>query len=301
MLSDLVQYFTQTDDGYDFDAMEDNDLTYFLRFVHKFTVDDEIKNLIELAVHRSPETFVDIYEYGFNEENYFNDIHLGDALNMDYDNVLVTLIMSCVMHTMHFEIKHEDYDLALALDNGNHIDAEHYRIDNYVQYRSNRKIDKYFNNFIIGCLRDYEDPSHPGYVDGYTAETERIIVSHIKFKNKSYARKIRKGYSKEKCVRRMFNELKYYMINGEFVFAENYNIESVAYDGFFDMNTIYDGVMKLIKIFEIKDRNIESRGLKRAFSNMNDYFYHYNEASYNSYFFKKIMNCHSAPKEEVIL
>ena len=131
MLSDLVQYFTQTDDDYDFDAMEDNDLTCFLRFIHDFTVDDEIKNQIEVAVHNGPEGFVDIYEYGFHEDNYLNDMHLGDALDMSYDNVLVTMLLSCVMHTMHFDVMCEDYDFAIALDDGSHIDVEHYRIDNY--------------------------------------------------------------------------------------------------------------------------------------------------------------------------
>lgn len=300
MLSDLVQYFTQIDANYD--AMEDMDLTYFLRFVHKFTVDDEIKNQIEVAVHNGPEGFVDIYEYGFHEDNYLNDMHLGDALDMSYGNVLVTMLLSCVMHTMHFDVMCEDYDFAIALDDGSHIDVEHYRIDNYKPYHSNRKIDKYLNNFIVGCLRDFEDPNHPGYIDGYDAETERMIVSYVRLKNKSYARKLRKAYAKNLRVRLMFNELKYYMVNGEFVFAENYNIEAVAYNGFFDMDTVYDGMKALIEIFGITDTNHESLSFKRALANMNDYFYDQcNSPDYNNHFFIKIMKCHAAPDGEVIL
>lgn len=182
MLSDLVQYFTQTDDGYNFDAMEDDELTCFLRFIHCFTVDDEIKNQIEVAVHQDPGVFIDIYEYGFHEENYLNDMHLGDALDLNYNNVLVTMLLSCIMQTMHFDVICEDFDFAIALDDGSHIDVEHYRIDNYKPYDSNRKIDKYLNDFIVGCLRDFEDPNHPGYIDGYDAETERMIVSYIRLK-----------------------------------------------------------------------------------------------------------------------
>ncbi|OUN38312.1 hypothetical protein B5G32_01290 [Massilimicrobiota sp. An80] len=299
MLSDLVQYFTQIDD--DYDAMEDMDLTYFLRFVHKFTVDDEIKNQIEVAIHRDIEQFLDVYQYGFCEENYLNDMHLADALNMRYDNVLVTMILSCVMHTMHFDVICEDYDFAIALDDGSHIDTERYRIDNYKPYDSNRKIDKYLNDFIVGCLRDFEDPNHPGYIDGYDAETERMIVSYIRLKNKSYARKIRKAYAKNPRVRQMFNELKYYMVNGEFVFAENYNIEAVWYNGFFDMDTVYDGVKALISIFGITDTNHESLSFKRALANMNEHFYCYSHESHNSYLFSEILRCHAAPDGEVIL
>lgn len=302
MLSDLVQYFTQTDDDYDFDEMEENELTCFLRFIHYFTVDDEIKNQIEVAVHQDPERFIDIYEYGFHEENYLNDMHLGDALDMSYDNVLVTMLLSCVMHTMHFDVKCEDFDFAIALDDGSHIDVEHYRIDNYKPYNSNRKIDEYLNDFIIDCLKDFEDPNHSGYIDGYDAETERVIVSYVRLKNKSYARKLRKAYAKNQRVRLMFNELKYYMVNGEFVFAENYNIEAVAYNGFFDMDTVYDGMKALIEIFGIKDTNQESLSFKRALANMNDYFYdHCNSPDYNNHFFIKIMKCHAAPDGEVIL
>lgn len=302
MLSDLVQYFTQTDDGYNFDAMEDDGLTCFLRFIHYFTVDDEIKNQIEVAVHQDPGIFIDIYEYGFHEENYLNDMHLGDALDLNYDNVLVTMLLSCIMHTMHFDVICEDFDFAIALDDGSHIDVEHYRIDNYKPYDSNRKIDKYLNDFIVGCLRDFEDPNHPGYIDGYDAETERMIVSYIRLKNKSYARKLRKAYAKNPRVRQMFNELKYYMINGEFVFAENYNIEAVGYNGFFDMDTVYDGVKALISIFGTNDTNDESLSFKRALANMNEHFCCYShENDYNSYLFSRIMECHAAPDSEVIL
>lgn len=300
MLSDLVQYFTQIDANYD--AMEDMDLTYFLRFVHKFTVDDEIKNQIEVAIHSDIEQFLDVYQYGFCEENYLNDMHLADALNMRYDNVLVTMILSCVMHTMHFDVICEDYDFAIALDDGSHIDIERYRIDNYKPYNYNRKIDKYLNNFVYGCLRDFEDPDHPGHIDGYDAEMERILVSYIKLENKSYARKLRKSYAKNPRVRQMFNELKYYMINGEFVFAENYNIEAVGYNGFFDMDTVYDGIKALIEIFGITDTNHESMSFKRSLANMNEHFYCYShENDYNSYLFSRIMECHAAPDSEVIL
>ena len=300
MLSDLVQYFTQIDANYD--AMEDMDLTYFLRFVHKFTVDDEIKNQIEVAIHSDIEQFLDVYQYGFCEENYLNVMHLADALNMRYDNVLVTMILSCVMHTMHFDVICEDYDFAIALDDGSHIDTERYRIDNYKPYNYNRKIDKYLNNFVYGCLRDFEDPDHPGHIDGYDAETERMIVSYIRLKNKSYARKLRKAYAKNSRVRQMFNELKYYMVNGEFVFAENYNIEAVGYNGFFDMDTVYDGAKALIEIFGITDTNHESMSFKRSLANMNEHFYCYShENDYNSYLFSRIMECHAAPDGEVIL
>lgn len=92
------------------------------------------------------------------------------------------------------------------------------------------------------------------------------------------------------------------MINGELVFAENYNIEAVGYNGFFDMDTVYDGVKALIEIFGITDTNHESLSFKRALANMNEHFYCYSrENDYNSYLFSRIMECHTAPNGEVIL
>ena len=300
MLSDLVQYFTLTANRND--LYEDVDLTRFLRFVHQYTVDDEIKNAIEVAVHNSADEFVDIYEYGFYEENYLNDIHLGDVLNLNYDNNLVTMLLSCVMHTMNFYVYHEDFDIAIALDDGKHIDSDFYNIGDFKPYSKSRKIDKYINDFILGRFRDYEDSANVGYIDGYTAETERMIVSHIELANKSFARKIRKAYARDSHVREMFNELKYYMVNGEFVFVENYNIEGVGYDGYFDMDTIYMGLKTLHDIFEIEETNNESISFKKSLAFLNRYFYDYSRSyGYKGSFFTEISKCHAAPEGEVIL
>lgn len=298
MLSDLVRYFTLTDDV----VYEDTDLSQFMRYVHRHTLDDEIRNAIEVAVHNASDGFIDLYDYGFNEENYLNDQHLGDVLNLYYDNVLVTMILSCVMHTMHFDVHYEDYEMAIALDGEDDYESGKYRISNFEPYYGNRKVDRYINDFIGEVFKDFEDCDNEGYIDQYTAETQRFIVSRIILKDKSKARKLRKAYAKNSLVRELLNELKYFMVNGEFVFVESYNVEEIGYDGGFDMEAIYYGMDELIEIFGNDQLNDESVSFKKSLDRLNGYLCDYgNSAKYNYRFFRKIRECHIAAGGEVIL
>lgn len=293
MLSDLVQYFTKTDEDY-----EEFELVEFLRFIHENTCDEEIKDKIELSVH-NPDNFIDLFEYGFNEENYMNDIHLGDALDMNYENVLLTMILSTVLDTEQFIVRHEDIEMSFLIDE-NCIE-ENYKISNFAQYDADRKINFYINDFILSNIKDYEIYDKPGYVDEYCAETKHFIISYIKFMNKSLARKIRKAYTTSREVRCMFNNLNYYMVNGEFVFLEQYNIECVSYDGYHDMENVYLGIDELRRIIGITNKNEEKISFKRAMKIMNDEFYEYCNAGSNERFFEGILKLHAIPENEVIL
>ncbi len=298
MLSDLVQYFTVSEDLF----IEDYDLVEFIRFIHKHTQDDRIKNCIETAVNKNIEYFIDVFEYGFNEENYLNDMHLGDALNMQFDNNFVTMLLSTLMHTIHFHVMYEDIGIDILLDDGNHCDEYEYKISSYKNYEINRRIDHYINSFILSNIEDYESIDHPGAIDGYTAETERFIISHIKFHDKSLARKIRKAYAKDEQVRMMFNELNYYMINGEFIFLQEYSIECVGYNGCFDMDIVYDGINSLMNDhLKVKNINNESRSFKIALRNFNKELHEYCSDGYDNIFFIKLTKCHVPPKKEIIL
>lgn len=302
MLSDLVQYFTKTDLP---ELINNCDFTTFLGFIHKYTCSDSIKNDIEVAVHSDPDTFIDIYECGFCEEYYLNDIHLGDALlNMRYENNLMTMLLSTVMSTQAFYVHFEDTGIDMLLDNGSYDLKERCRISNLGKFTFNRKVDKFINKFILSNIEGYESMESPGYVDDYSAETIRFIVSYIRFENKSYARKIRKAYAIDSRVTAMFNELKYYMINGEFIMLEEYCIEECGYNGYFDLDIIYCGINALIHDWFHRDKNttnVETFDFNRCLMEMNYRFEEYANQYSRGDIYYKLMRAHAVPDKEVIL
>lgn len=295
MLSDLAQYFTNKKR-----IIEDNEMTQFFRFIHKHTQDDTIKNCIEVSLNKNYEELLDI-TYGFFDTNYINDIHLADILEISCDNTLLTLILSTLMSTMNFEIYFEDVDIAIMLDSGDHIDKSMYKISNYTPFGVNHKVNQYINDFVLLNIEDYEC-DEKGYVADYTAETERFIVSHIKFLNKSIARKIRKAYVNDERVRSMFHELNYHMINGEFVLLIEYNIEEISYYDGIDIAIVYEGILALIHDYlKIKTINKETLSFKRTIEEINKLYNDQYEENYHYNFFKKVMQSHYPPEREVIL
>lgn len=298
MLSDLVQYFTRS--NYEYDDC-DYDLIAFLKFIHEYTCDDEILSSVEKSLTKDFDWFIDLFEYGFNEELYMNDIHLGDLLDEAYDNALVTLLLSTVTSAFSFKVYHEDMAIDMLLDNGQSMYRDNYRIRDFTPYDSNRKIDYFINNFIIKNMEDYV--SDDDIIDDYSAEMEHFVVSYIKFKNKSVGRKIRKAYVKDDRVRYMFNELNYYMVNGELIFLAQYNAEMAGYNGFFDMDKIYFGLNAVRKDWFMNTsknkmslslyRNIET--LKQS---MDDYC---NAGGNHRNFFEDIFRVHACSRREVIL
>lgn len=305
MLSDLVQYFTMSKSSDDEYKDYDYDLIAFLKFIHKYTCDDEILSSVEKALTKDFDWFIDLFEYGFNEEMYMNDIHLSDLLDEVYDNALVTLLLSTVTSTFSFKVYHEDMAIDMLLDNGNRMGRDNYRISDFTPYNSNRKIDYVINNFIIKNMEDYV--SEDDIIDDYSAEMEHFIVSYIKFRNKSVGRKIRKAYAKDDRVKSMLNELNYYMVNGEFVFLAQYNVEMAGYDGFFDMDKIYFGLNALRKDwFKNTSKNQSSlsfcRNIEMLKQCMDDYCNQGGDNDCNhKTFFEYIFRIHSCSKGEIIL
>ena len=128
-------------------------------------------------------------------------------------------------------------------------------------------------------------------------------MSYIKFRNKSVGRKIRKAYAKDDRVRRMFNELNYFMVNGEFVFLAQYNVEMAGYNGFFDMDKIYLGLRSLRKDWfknAVKNQRSLSfnRNIEMLKQSMDDYC---NAREAHRNFFEDIFRVHACSSREVIL
>lgn len=297
MLSDLVQYFTMSNNEYE-DC--EYDLIAFIRFIHENTCDDEILSSVEKALTKDFDWFIDLFEYGFNEELYMNDIHLGDLLDEVYANALVTLLLSTVTSAFSFKVYHEDMAIDMLLDNGR-MYRDGYKISDFTPYDYNRRIDHFINNFIIKNMEDYV--SEDDIIDDYSAEMEHFIVSYIKFRNKSVGRKIRKAYAKDDRVRRMFNELNYFMVNGEFVFLAQYNVEMAGYNGFFDMDKIYLGLRSLRKDWfknAVKNQRSLSfnRNIEMLKQSMDDYC---NAGGNHRNFFEDIFRVHACSSREVIL
>lgn len=305
MLSDLTQYFTAKDE--DMDNYEDYDFVEYIKFVHRYTHDEDIRNHFEESViFNDIGYFIDIFEYGFNESMFMNDNHLGDAFSLSYSNNLLTTLLSTVMHTSAFEVVFEDVGIDMLCYDDMNIGLE-YNINNFGQFSFHRKIDKSINKFIRKTIED-DFCDSDGCIDEYNAETYRFIASHIQFKNKSIGRKMRKAYSQDERVRNMFHELNYYMMNGELIFIEMYNIESVGYGSFFDMDEIYNGLFTLRHHWFHDDFiNDRSRSFDTHIKKLNHELYKHNEynsvsysANYNRLMFS-IMNAHKCDRKEVIL
>lgn len=295
MLSDLVQYFTLSEDVEIFES----EFTHFLKMAHMYTHSLEIKNAIEKAIAGPIEPLIDVFEYDFNEEFYQTDIHLGDALDICFSNNVVTIILSFLMDTSEFEIYFDDNPMEYCFDSTAITTKEEVTLNDYNPYHMDRKINSFINKWIINQIKDYQYDD--GHIDSYSLECERIIFSSITFKNKSLRRKIRKAYVSKLAVRNMFRELGYFMYNGEFIMLMEYNIEDTGYSGGFDMEVVYEGIAELRKhIFHDQSFNEETWMFKRRMKilekELNDY-----ERQQIPRFFHEIINRHSCSKQEVIL
>lgn len=299
MLSDLIQYFTKTDDS-SIDNQDMWDLTEYLEYVRDYTRNEDIKKAIENEVINHKDSFYEIFEYGFDENMYLNDMHLGDAIDTVYENTLVTTLLSTVIPTSSFDVRFEDIEIGWMLS-CNNDEKDRYSLKEYNAYKIERKVDKIINNFILGELKDFADGD--GYIDDYSAETMRVIVSHIKFLNKSQARKIRKAYAKDNDVRALFNELNFHMYNGELLIIEMYCIEEMGYNGFFDMSTVYCGLDSLrYKHFKTDFKNGDNEKFTKHLSKLNRVFESIGyQPDYHSSLFRKILKEHTCSKQEVIL
>lgn len=294
MLSDLVQYFTVSKDAEIFE----NEFTYFLKMVHKNTHSLEIKNAVEKAIAGPVTNLIDVFEYNFNEECYQTDIHLGDALELNFDNNIVTILLSFLMDTSEFEIYYEDTAMEYHFDSSAVTTKKEITIDDYNPYNLNRKINSFINEWTINQIKDCE---YDGHIDSYYLECERTIFSTIEFKNKSAGRKIRKAYASNSNVRDMFLELGYFMHNGKFIMLMEYNIESVGYDGCFDMEVIYKGLNELRKhFFHDQSFNEETYMYRRRIKILEKELNKYQYQNYPN-FFRKIINTHICSEQEVIL
>lgn len=297
MLSDLIQYFTKTDD-FSIDDQDMWDLTEYLEYVRDYTRNEDIKEAIENRVINHKDSFYEIFEYGFNENMYLNDMHLGDAIDMVYENTLVTTLLSTVIPTSSFDVRFEDIEIGWMLSND---EKDIYSLKEYNAYKIERKVDKIINNFILGELKGFADAE--GYIDDYSAESMRVIVSHIKFLNKSQARKIRKAYAKDIDVRALFNELSFYMYNGELLTIEMHCIEEMGYNGFFDMSNVYCGLDSLrYEYFKTDFKNEDNEKFVKHLNKLNRVFKSIGyQPDYHEALFKKIMKTHICSKQEVIL
>lgn len=296
MLSDLVQYFTLSKDV----ETCESELTYFLEMIHRNTHSLEIKNAIEKAVANPSEYLFDVFEYGINDEFYLNDIHLGDALDICFSNNIVTMLLSCLIDPTQFEVYFEDGTMEYHFDSAAiEENIEKVTLEKYNPYHLDRKINSFVNEWIIDQIKDFEDKD--GYIDSYCLEYESIIFSSITFKNKSAGRKIRKAYTSNTLVRNMFHELGYYMYNGEFIMLMEYNIEGIGYNGYFEMEEVYTGIMELREhIFHDQSINEETWMFKRRMKILEKELTDY-ETQHIPKFFQEIINKHVCSEQEVIL
>lgn len=305
MLSDLAQYFTKTDTSV-FGYSEDYDLVNFLMYVYKNTLNDSFKNGIAQDVIYKPDGFYEAFEV-FSSDVFDGNMHLEDALEhvKSKDNIFLDLIFSTVFNNSQATISYEDYEFSAMLTFHPKIE-DSYEIESYTGCHLNRKIDNYVDKFIIDEMEGWSDGN--GCIEENTADMTRAIIGYIHFKDKSFARKVRKAYMRNRQVRNAFGELNMYMQNGCFIILLIYNIEDWSYCGanYIDVEGMIDGFTELRKELKIDNFNQIGRVLSIGFQKVN--FNLYQDVSYTGYqstFAKSlIINLTkkiSPPDKEVIL
>lgn len=295
MLSDLVQYFTNKENM--FPVYRETDLVRILRFFYKYTNIEEIKQGIEANVVFNPEIFFELNEVWF-DDMYMNDMHLGDCLELNYENNFVEMVFSAFMSDMNFDIDFCNTDLCSLFRCEYGEDAT---MDQFMGFETTRKIENYINGFIKKEIESYISSEET--LDYYFLEMERVILMRIYLENKSLARKIRKAYSKNSVVRDMFTDMNIFMMNGEFIALIMYNAESDVYGDYIDLEKIYTGIIEMRDILGVVNKNEIGHSLDNGFKTLDYELYREESDNMNNHyiFFNRIMKEHFAPKSEVIL
>lgn len=297
MLTDLVQYFTKPEAT----EVEETEISYFLRFVYEHTHDNEIRNAIENSFNRENLTnYYEMYDDGFFEEYYLNDWHLADTLNISCDNALLTLLFSTVMPANAIQI-HFDGGIPFEAFFDDATAHDKVKLDEFKPYKQNRKIDACVNNCLMSILTDIASvEGDVGCIDSYELETTDANIAWIEFKNKSVARKIRKAYVVDGEVRSAFEQLGFVMINGVFICIQCFNIEEVSYNGYFDIDEVYDGFYALFR-YVGENKNEVGRYFEQSIKRLNRTLEGYSQRGEFYSFFTEILKKHSVIDREVIL
>lgn len=294
MLSDLTQYFTNKKNL----PVADNEvgLPDILRFFYEYTSIDEIKNNIERNVIFDPEPFHELNDVWF-DDMYMSDYHLGDCLEIAYENNLLQMVFSTFFEEHDFSIEYIDSDIYILFDDerGNDI-----KMENFLGLNLSRKIEKFVNTWLKDEIEKYF--SIDGKIDDYTGEIARVVFMNVTFENKSIARKMRKAYSNNDFVRDMFDNLNIWMKNGEFITLFIYNAEAGPCGDYIDFETIITGIEEVREILGVTNKNTVGHSFDIALRNLNIELGRDMYEKDNYYvFFNSILRNHFAPKGEVIL
>ena len=217
-----------------------------------FTSDSEIQEFT--FAHESPEEFIatvlgyqedatEVVDYIEENIEMLADITNDDISDFESLNVhlfydllggsIYDYIFSSFLKKKDFELKDLDTTLDYLYDGTNEkfIDITNEFPD---------KLNGYINNFYKDVKREcfYENE-----YDSYTASTINLRIYHLKLKNKSMARKLRKMYIQKKELFRMMTEIEFEMVNGEFIYIEAVYIEN---DGFYNRSILFAPVTDAI-------------------------------------------------------
>lgn len=286
MLSDLVQYFTNSSDSI-LGLYEDTDIVRFLIFVYQKTMDNHIRDGIAADVIGNPYGFYEAFET-FGSMVYDGDFHLQDALShvKHCDNLYLGLILSAFCSEEQAILTYEDSDLSVMLEET----EKGYRASSYGGFKVNMKIDRFIDNFVLDVIDDYICDSSD-YIDENDAVMTRIVFGYINFRNKSFARKVRKAYKKYPEIKEAFTEMSIFMKNGCFMVLLSYNIESYDCHGEYTINTdvVLEGISKVRQVIGVDNYNQIPRSLSIAFQKMNYNLVHEAESEYPMTFASKVI------------
>ena len=290
MLSNLIQYFTKIESEY----YEDNYLSKFMRYIQKYTLDDEIQTAVEKSAFYNDYLLFDMYELGMSD-TYADLYHWEDFFEYESKNIFLDFIFSTITEKRNYKIM---FDIGAISD---FMDTED--LSSFTGYKICHKIDKKINRFILSFAQDFVTEDNPNCIDDYYRDMSYICVGRLRFTNKSIGRKIRKAYAKYKDIRIMFNELGFGMSDGEFICLFGYNSEDLSFFDQIDFENIYPGIEILRKVLKNNHSNAAPKSFCTALMKINkecmDSYTSNNQTIEN--FIRQILTVHRVSESEVIL
>ena len=167
--------------------------------------------------------------------------------------------------------KERDFTFLTCFTNG--YDYKRYGINLAV---GERHVDGYIKSWFykeLGLCNSDHNPSDDCDFE-YGNEHIEMGAEVLIIKNKSVGRKLRKYYSSNEIIRKFFNELGYFMVNGQFVTVYWINLEYYdPLDGEYEISTLVDGVGEIRRELGTKQKNRNLENLVMLLSDMQNCFY----------------------------
>ena len=225
---------------------------YVPRIIHDNTIESFIANLISYL----PQTTIDDATEYFENELEFQDISFIEDKNYLADHVFEDIILDRGMIFALLSPFFDEQDLAITSDDAQMESWYDKHNEQFVDLGTGyipqikKEFEKELYFAAIDCCTDEK-----GNVDEYLLGTVRLNICHVRFKDKSKARKFRKLYKKHYEIRALFNEFGFLFRNGQLAKG---NVTDIECEDIQEFETAFSLMNEAINI--ISEHSKKQRG-----------------------------------------